>query len=172
MLDGRTCATLPARTCVSNFANCGCQRSCVNLAQPLAMASPPPASGSTSTPDSVTNPARLATPGTPAVAVPTAAGPHPLQQPLETLLALPADRLRQALHLALAQVREEAPAPAASSVVPALLCSPVVSSTQQTQVSISGFGLFTRPGEGGRRAGGLAEGVAAGGQGSQAGLEL
>ena len=40
------------------------------------------------------DPARLATPGTPAVAVPTAAGPHPLQQPLETLLALPSDWLR------------------------------------------------------------------------------
>ena len=66
------------------------------------MASPPPASGPTSTPGSVTDPARLATPGTPAVAIPTAAGPHPLQQPLETLLTL----------------REEASAPGASSVVP------------------------------------------------------
>ena len=101
------------------------------------MASPPPASGPTSTPGSVTDPARLATPRTPAVAVPTAAGPHPLQQPLETLLALPADRLRQALHLALAQVREEAPAPAASSVVPRALCSPVVSLTQQMGLQAS-----------------------------------
>ena len=152
MLDGRTCATLPARTCVSNFANCGCQRSCVNLAQPLAMASPPPASGSTSTPGSVTDPARLATPGTPAVAVPTAAGPHPLQQPLETLLALPADRLRQALHLALAQVREEAPAPAASSVVPraSLLTGGLVDTADASEY----FGVWSiYSSRGGRQAG-------------------
>ena len=57
------------------------------------MASPPPTFGPTSTPGSVTDPAWLATPGTPVVAVPTATGPHPLQQPLETLLALPPDRL-------------------------------------------------------------------------------
>ena len=65
-----------------------------------------------------TQPTRLATPRTPVVAVPTAVGPHQLQQPLETLLALLPDWLRQALHLPLAQVREEASAPAALSVVP------------------------------------------------------
>ena len=90
----------------------------LSSAQQLTMASPPPASGPTLTPGSVADPARLATPGTPAVAVPTAVGPHPLQQPLETLLALPSDRLQQALHLVLAQVHEKVSAPAASSVVP------------------------------------------------------
>ena len=65
-----------------------------------------------------TQPARLATPRTPAVAVPTEVGPHPLQQPFETLLALLLDWLRQALRLALVKVCEEASAPAALSAVP------------------------------------------------------